>query len=40
MQLNFEEELTTNIIVIVYLEYQNLIEINKNRQAIFDYNMK
>ena len=40
MQLNFEEELTTNIIVIVYLEYQNLIEINKNRQVIFDYNIK
>jgi hypothetical protein len=40
MQLKFEEELTTNIIVIVYLEYQNLIEINKNRQVIFDYNIK
>jgi hypothetical protein len=40
MQLNFEEELASNIIVIVYLEYQNLIEINKNRQVIFDYNIK
>jgi hypothetical protein len=40
MQLNFEVELASNIIVIVYLEYQNLIEINKKRQVSFYYNIK
>ena len=40
MQLNFSEPLEKNIIVVVYLEYQNLIEINKNRQVLFDYNIK
>jgi hypothetical protein len=29
-----------NIVCIVYFEYQNMIEINKNRQVIFDYNIK
>ena len=40
MQSNFADPLSKNIIVIVHLEYQNLIEINKNRQLIFDNNIK
>jgi hypothetical protein len=40
MVLNFDADTTVNIVCILYLEYQNMIEINKNRQVIFDYNIK
>jgi hypothetical protein len=40
MVLNFDTDTVVNIFYIVYFEYQNMIEINKNRQVIFDYNIK
>jgi hypothetical protein len=40
MVLNFDTDTVVNIVCIVYFEYQNMIEINKNRQVIFDYNIK
>ena len=40
MAINFASDTTVNIVCVVYMEYQNLIEINKNRQVIFDYNIK
>ena len=40
MVLNFAADTAVNIVCIMYMEYQNLIEINKARQIIFDYNIK
>ena len=37
LSLLFGTALTTAVNCIVYLEYQNIIEINKNRQILFDY---
>jgi hypothetical protein len=37
LNLHFNSNVTTAINCIVYLEYQNMIEINKNRQVQFDY---
>ena len=37
LALTFSEGLDTHCNCIVYLEYQNMIEINKNRQILFDY---
>ena len=40
MVVNFSTDTSVNIVCVVYMEYQNMIEINKNRQVIFDYNLK
>jgi hypothetical protein len=40
MVLNFDADRTVKIVCILYLEYQNMIEINKNRQEIFYYNIE
>lgn len=39
LNLQFASALQEPVTCIIYLEYQNLIEINKNRQIIFDYNV-
>lgn len=36
-ELRFDEPLNETIVVILYAEFQNLIEINKNRDIILDY---
>ena len=37
MSLAFAIDLPIAVNCIIYMEYQNMIEINKNRQVIFDY---
>ena len=37
INLDFKSALKTPVNGILYLEYQNIIEINKNRQILFDY---
>ena len=37
INLDFKSALKTPVNGILYLEYQNIIEINKNRQIVFDY---
>jgi len=37
LQLKFAEALTDPITLIVYAEYQNLIEIDRNRNVIYDF---
>ena len=37
MNLTFAKKLDEAICCIIYIEFQNLIEINKNRQVLFDY---
>jgi hypothetical protein len=37
ISLNFAQALQNNINCVIYLEYENIIEINKSRQILFDY---
>ena len=37
LSLTFAEALPNVVNCIIYMEYQNIIEINKNRQVLFDY---
>jgi hypothetical protein len=37
LDLSFEETNTSSITAIIYLEFDNIIEITKNRQILFDY---
>ena len=39
LELDFSKAVPDNITVVVYLEYENIIEINKNRQILFDYTL-
>ena len=39
LELDFSKVVPDNITVVVYLEYENIIEINKNRQILFDYTL-
>jgi hypothetical protein len=37
ISLNFSSETTSNINCIIYMEHENILEINKSRQVVFDY---
>ena len=37
VEIHFAEALTTTINVIMYAEFDNVIEIDSNRQVLFDY---
>jgi hypothetical protein len=37
MKIHFSEALTATISVIMYGEFDNVIEIDRNRQVLFDY---
>ena len=37
MNITFGKKLDEAVCCIIYMEFQNLIEINKNRQVLFDY---
>ena len=37
LEITFTQALTESVNVIVYSEYQNLIEIDKHRNIFFDY---
>jgi hypothetical protein len=37
VEIHFTEALTTTINVIVYAEFDNVIEIDRNRHVLFDY---
>jgi len=35
--LKFHDTLTENVIVIAYAEFQNVVEIDRNRNVIYDF---
>ena len=37
VEIHFAEALTATINVIMYAEFDNVIEIDRNRQVLFDY---
>jgi hypothetical protein len=37
VEIHFAEALTTTINVIMYAEFDNFIEIDRNRAVVFDY---
>ena len=37
LQLKFSEQLEQPITLIIYAEYQNIIEIDNNRNVVFDF---
>ena len=37
VEIHFAETLTASINVIMYAEFDNVIEIDRNRQVVFDY---
>ena len=37
MEIHFAEALAATINVVLYAEFDNVIEIDKNRQVLFDY---
>jgi hypothetical protein len=39
LEIDFSKGVPDNVTVVVYLEYENIIEINKNRKIIFDYTL-
>jgi hypothetical protein len=38
MEIHFAEALTATINVLMYAEFDNVIEFDRNRQVLFDYN--
>jgi hypothetical protein len=39
LEIDFSKGVPENVTVVVYLEYENIIEINKNRKILFDYTL-
>jgi hypothetical protein len=39
LEIDFSKGVSDNVTVVVYLEYENIIEINKNRKILFDYTL-
>ena len=39
LEIDFSAGVPENVTVVVYLEYENILEINKNRKIIFDYTL-
>jgi hypothetical protein len=39
LEIDFSKGVSDNVTVVVYLEYENIMEINKNRKILFDYTL-
>jgi hypothetical protein len=39
LEIDFSAGVPENVTVVVYLEYENILEINKNRKILFDYTL-
>ena len=39
LEIDFSKGVPENVTVVVYIEYENIIEINKNRKILFDYTL-